>query len=107
MSTVNHSGNIQTIRGYTNNLSDAQLHWQALGSDIGAPWEIYIKSTTRNSGSAWGTSTYSAGVNAPFTYHMTEALANDIHRVLKYYLQTRYKVSNIESVKLNILLKSD
>tara|TARA_B100001758_G_scaffold53652_1_gene44035 strand:+ start:10977 stop:11267 length:291 start_codon:yes stop_codon:yes gene_type:complete len=95
MSTANHSGNIQTIRGYTNNLSDAQLHWQALGSDIGAPWEIYIKSTTRNSGSAWGTSTYSPSAAAQLTdpsqvgltYHMTEALGNDIHRVLKYYLQ--------------------
>ena len=113
MSTANHSGNIQTIRGYTNNLSDAQLHWQALGSDIGAPWEIHIKSDARDSGSAWGTSTYGALGNTSTEPVPTinqadaEALGNDIHRVLKYYLQDRYKVSNIESVRLNIVLKSD
>ena len=36
-----------------------------------------------------------------------QILGNDIHRLLKYYLGAQYIVSNIESVKLNIALKSD
>tara|TARA_B100001758_G_scaffold53652_1_gene44036 strand:+ start:11441 stop:11770 length:330 start_codon:yes stop_codon:yes gene_type:complete len=109
MSTVIRSGNIQTMRGHTTNSTDGELHWQALGSDTGAHWEIYIKSTTRDSASDWGTSTYSIPYSAggAINFLKVESMGNDIHRVLKYYLQDRYKVSNIESVRLNIVLKSD
>jgi len=108
MSTVNHSGNIQTMRGHTTNSTDGELHWQALGSDTGAPWEVHIKSVARDSASDWGTSTYSlpySWANA-INFIKVESMGNDIHRVLKYYLQDRYKVSNIESARLNIVLKS-
>ena len=116
--SVTYSENTQTMRGRT--ISEATtmptgvfIGEENLLDDIGAPWEIHIKSDARDSGSAWGTSTYGALGNTSTEPVPTinqadaEALGNDIHRVLKYYLQTRYKVSNIEDVRLNIALKYD
>ena len=117
--SVTYSENTQTMRGLTISetntyaAGDVFLGKEDLLEDIGAPWEIHIKSVARDSGSAWGTSTYGSGGNTAsgvptISQADAEALGNDIHRVLKYYLQTnRYIVSNIEAVRLNIALKYD
>ena len=128
-----YSENTQTIRGLTGPLPEQKLameewidrpyaeggptnEWKDLGDTTGAPWEIYIKSTMRDSGLDWGTSTYSdpggnlnGGNEGEGSINEVQAqiLGNDIHRLLKYYLGVQYIVSNIESVKLNIALKSD
>ena len=143
MLNFTQSGNTQTIRGLTassvasgserlarggwvgnpinawaNGWLDLGGDWLDLGDTAGAPWEIYIKSTARNSqGLDWGTATYSeAGgswedgpVEGEYTIDdvQAEILGNHINRLLKFYLQEKYIVNNIESVKLNILLKSD
>ena len=101
--------------------------WSDAGDTDGAPWEIHIKSIeTRATPSpdtepppmtSWGTTPYSepggsANMFAPnegegsINAHQAEILGNHIHRLLKYYLGED-KHSNIESVKLNIALKSD
>ena len=115
MVTVSHSGNTQTIRGYTTNSSDgaAAPLWTELGDTTGAPWEINIKSVARDSDADWGTSTYSlpftpadAGGSGTINEAEAKVLGNSIHRVLKYYLGNRYHLSNIAAVTLNIALKS-
>ena len=141
MSNFTQSENTQTIRGLTgryapeherlarggwvgnpinawaNGWLDLGGDWLDLGDTTGAPWEIYIKSTARDSqGLDWGTATYSEPVGIGFEpvegeYTIddvqAELLGNHINRLLKFYLQDKYIVNNIESVKLNILLKSD
>ncbi len=116
--SVTYSENTQTMRGRTISEATTMPTGVFIGEEnlldkIGAPWEIHIKSDARDSGSAWGTSTYGALGNTSTEPVPTinqadaEALGNDIHRVLKYYLQHRYIVSNIEDVRLNIALKYD
>ncbi len=98
--------------------------WIDLGNTDGAPWEIHIKSIeTRATSSpdtdppmtSWGTTPYSepggsANIYAPnegegsINEYQAEVLGNHIHRLLKYYLGED-KHSNIESVRLNIVLK--
>ena len=128
-----YSENTLTIRGLTGPLPEQKLameewidrpyaeggptnEWKDLGDTTGAPWEICIKSTMRDSGLDWGTSTYSDpcgnlnGCNegeGSINEVQAQILGNDIHRLLKYYLGVQYFVSIIESVKLNIALKSD
>jgi len=107
------------------------IAWTDDGDTDGAPWEIHIKSIeTRATPSpdtdppmtswdppmtSWGTTPYSepggsANMFAPnegegsINEHQAEILGNHIHRLLKYYLGED-KHSNIESVRLNIVLK--
>ena len=119
--------NTQTMRGFTRPLlerlavkryQNGLYQWTDLGDTTGAPWEIHIKSIeSGDQMTSWGTVPYSeqsgeagqsngpGGVWLAGTINdlQAEILGNDIYRILKYYLQEKY--SNIESVRLNIVLK--
>lgn len=113
MSYSAYSENTQILRGVTDNddfsgpVLTAQLY-----DDLGAPWEIYIKSVSSDS-SQWGNATYStyaeaAGSQAARISISEGALiGNAIHRILKYYLEDSYLANNIETVRLSISFKTN
>jgi len=114
MSAFTSSENTQILRGVTDADADtAPPQVSQLGNDVGAPWEIYIKSVSSDS-SQWGNATYSSPTDAGATgnfqagqINIDEAakIGNAIHRILKHYLESNYQVNNIEAVRLNISLK--
>ena len=78
-----------------------------LGTDIGAPFQLYIK----NSGdlSDNGVLKYTdgtAGTEKTLSVDECQEIANNVHRILKYYLGSNYILSNISQVRLNVFFKA-
>lgn len=80
-----------------------------LGTDLGAPFELYIKHTG-NVGTT-GVLKYADGVTGTSANNQISAdesneIGNNVHRILKYYLGTNYVVNEISQVRLNVVFKS-
>ena len=80
-----------------------------LGTDLGAPFELYIKHMG-NIGTT-GVLKYTDGdpattVNNTISADESQEIGNNVHRILKYYLGTNYSVSEISQVRLNVVFKS-
>lgn len=97
--TTSMSANSEaTEKGYMTDLS----------TDVGAPFELYIK---QKGNVGYSTAKYttpaSDGALADNKISPIEAtsMANNIHRILKYYLATNYVVDKISEVRLNVVFK--
>jgi hypothetical protein len=80
-----------------------------LGTDIGAPFQLYIKNSGNLSNT--GVLKYTDGTagtveNATISADESQEIANNVHRILKYYLGSGYILSNISQVRLNVVFKS-
>lgn len=80
-----------------------------LGTDLGAPFELYIKETGDIGTS--GVLKYTDGlpgttVNNRISADESNEIGNNVHRILKYYLGTQYVVSNISQVRLNVVFRA-
>jgi hypothetical protein len=79
-----------------------------LGTDIGAPFELYIKHT--GAVGSTGILKYTDGEGAPVANNRistaeSREIGNNIHRILKYYLSSDYNVIHISHVRLNVVFK--
>ena len=108
---INYSENTQILRGLTteDNANNLAPGWTTLDDQLGAPWEISIKSFVPND-SNWGEATYTNTGNSDISGSINSSRAKEIggsiHRMLKYYLGTNYKVNDIQAVKLNVSIKT-
>lgn len=80
-----------------------------LGTDLGAPFELYIKQT--GSIGTSGILNYTDGVTGTSVNNRISAdesreIGNNIHRILKYYLGSNYVVDDISQVRLNVAFKN-
>lgn len=80
-----------------------------LGTDIGAPFTLYIKHTG-NVGTT-GNLKYTDGTpdtaqNSTISADESKEIGNNIHRILKYYLGANYSVNQISQVRLNVVFRS-
>ena len=79
-----------------------------LGTDIGAPFQLYIKSNGNIGGTGTMHLTSGVDMNVSNKISADEAreIGNNVHRILKHYLGTNYVVNHISQVKLNVVLKT-
>ena len=80
-----------------------------LGTDLGAPFELYIKHT--GSIGTTGILKYTDGVtgttvNNRISVDESREIGNNVHRILKYYLGTNYSVSEISQLRLNVVFRN-
>lgn len=80
-----------------------------LGTDLGAPFELYIKHTS--SVGSTGILKYTDGnAGAPadgqISADESKEIGNNVHRILKYYLGANYVVNNISQVRLNVVFRT-
>ena len=80
-----------------------------LNTDIGAPFELYIRHTG-NVGTTgilkYTDGTTGASANDKISDKESAQIGNNIHRILKYYLGSNYAVNDILQVRLNVVFKS-
>lgn len=80
-----------------------------LGTDIGAPFQLYIKNSGNLSDTGvlkYTDGTAGTAANNKISADESQEIANNVHRILKYYLGSSYILSNISQVRLNVVFKA-